>query len=630
MNVQPVSFMPKQDAKAPSSMNPQENRVEEKSFSKELERKVDAPGSKKLPEKQLKAQGNKPVEKNEVKEKENTSVEKKVTKEDSEKKTESGEGKLTKKQTTKEERLKKFMDSLESEFQIPPTRIVEAFSELTPEELSLPADQSIDRVVEKLDLNGEEMVKVKDLYGDLVQDLGEIDTRKAETDFGMAQNMGAIGLTRERFDKVKTDRVALQKSLDQMNQSFWQPQLTPQITTPIQADVMAKAQMATRGRSGLDSYRDLSKDNTIAGLVPGELAVDQDHEFLIDPRSGEIINPDPNLIATDEGNQAFGKKEAAMMGAAAALGISKMKADSEDGAALPALDSGYGMEQSKAAMPVNPKANQLANLETLATTPADVSASMLAKLATSSNSSGNSTDFFSKGEGNSGFQKSAVTGKKTDGEEMKSMLAASLGVGAELKDSSLNASPITAPLTQAEISPEIADRNIQNVMQQAQYLVKNGGGEMKVRMTPEGLGEIQLTVELKEGKVQLHMAADNKDTKKMLESSISDLRESLSQQKISLDSVKIDSVVRTNVENQANGNGQPGQNQNQNQEHRDTRQFWNQFQENFGGRSQREALFEAPKAKGYAPKKSATLAPATEVSTASRSNGKSSSLNLVA
>lgn len=630
MNVQPVSFMPKQDAKAPSSMNAQENRVDEKAFSKELERRGDTLGAKKLPEKQLKPQGSKPAEKSEVASKEDTSVEKKVAKVDSEKKSESGEGKLTKKQTTKEERLKKFMDSLESEFQVPPTRIVEAFSELTPEELSLPADQSIDRVVEKLDLNGEEMAKVKDLYGDLVQDLGELDARKAESDIGTAQNMAALGLTRERFDKVKNDRVALQKSLDQMNQSFWQPQLTPQIATPIQADVMAKAQMAARGKSGLDSYRDFSQDSMAAGLVSGDLAIDQNREFLYDPRSGEVVNPDPNLMLNEEGDQVFSDKEAAAMGAATALALSKMKAKDVDTKALAGLDSGFNMEPSKAALPGGLKPNQLANMESLASGPTDVSTAMLAKLANSSNSSGGSSDFFSKGEGNSGSQKSQVSGKKTDGEEMKSMLAASLGTGAEIKDSSLNQAPIAAPLTKAEISPEVADRNIQNVMQQAQYLVKNGGGEMKVKMTPEGLGEIELIVQLKEGRVQLHMATENKETKKMLESSISDLKESLSQQKISLDSVKIDSVVRTNVENQTNSQTQSGPNQNQNQENRDTRQFWNQFQENFGGRSQRDALLEQPKAKGYAPKKSATLAPATDASTASRSNGKSSSLNLVA
>lgn len=604
--------MPMQDAKAPSGMNAQENRVDENAFSKEIERRGDALGAKKFTDKDVRPQGNKPAEKNEVS-KEDSSVEKKVTgqkatKEDSGKKTESSEGKLTKKQMTKEEHLKKFMDSLESEFQIPPTRIVEAFSELTPEELSLPADQSIDRVVAKLDLNGEEMARVKDLYGDLVQNLGELGARKADTDFGTAQNMAALGLTRERFDKVKNNRVALQKSLDQMNQSFWQPQLTPQIVTPIQPEVMTKAQMATRGRNGLDSYRD----------------------FLYDSRPGDPLVQDPDLMVTNEGEQVLSKPDAAAMGAATALAISKMKDEGSDAKALANLDAGYNTEQSKVALPAGPKVNQLANMEALTNAPTDVPTAMLAKLATSSNSSGGSSDFFSKGENHSGSGKPQLSTKKTDGEEMKSMLAASLGASVETKESPASSAPIAAPLTQAEISPDVADRNIQNVMQQAQYLVKNGGGEMKVKMTPEGLGEIQLVVELKEGRVQLHMAAENKETKKMLESSISDLKESLSQQKISLDSVKVDSVVRTNVENQANGNGQPGQNQNQNQEHRDTRQFWNQFQENFGGRSQREALFEAPKAKGYAPKKSATLAPATEVSAASRSNGKSSGLNLVA
>ena len=115
----------------------------------------------------------------------------------------------------------------------------------------------------------------------------------------------------------------------------------------------------------------------------------------------------------------------------------------------------------------------------------------------------------------------------------------------------------------------------------------------------------------------------------MLESGISDLRDSLSMQKINLDSIKIDSVVKTNVDVQTQNQNHFSQNQNQNQDSRDTRQFWNQFQDQFGGRPNREALYEPPKAKGYAPTKSSTIAPA-DASTASRSKGKSKSLNLVA
>ncbi len=634
MNVQPVSFMPKPDAKAPSSMNSQENRVDEKGFSKELERRVD--------DKQAKVQGEKlPKPENKEVVTKDTSVEKNVAekkvtekkvKNDPEEKPESGESKLTKKADTKEERLKKFMDSLESEFQIPPTRIVEAFSELSPEELSLPADQSIDRVVDKLNLDEESMSKVKDLYGSLVQDLETIDTRQTESNIGMAPSVAAIGLTRERFDKIKTQREALQKSLDQMNQSFWQPQVNPQITTPIQGDLMAKAQVAARGRSGIDSYRDISADNTMqstmAGLTPGDLATDQNREFIYDPRTGDMYKVDPNVMASEDGNQSFSTKDAAVMGAAAALAVSKMKSKGDLEGMSP-MDAKFGMEASKASMPVGPKPNQLANLESLTNAPADVSTAMLAKLGNSSNSSGGSSDFFSKGGGGgSESHKTQVSGKKADGDDMKAMLAASIGAGTELKETSLNSTPVIVPGTNAQVSPEATDRNVQNVMQQAQYLVKAGGGEMKVKMTPEGLGEIQLSVELKDGKIQLHMATENKETKKMLESSLSDLRESLSQQKISLDSVKIDTVARTNTENHASNNNQFGQNQNQ--ESRDTRQFWNQFQDQFGGRPGREGLFEPPKAKGYAPKKSETLAPATEVSSTSRSNGKSSTLNLVA
>jgi flagellar hook-length control protein FliK len=652
LNVQTVPFMPMQDAKALSkSVDLKENRADTEAFSKELERKVEEAGvgkDSKSPQNKI-LKDNKGVQshdgqKAESREsKETDSVEKREVK-DSVKKTESGEGKLTKKQATKEERLKRFMDSLESEFQIPPTRIVEAFSELTPEELSLPADQSINRVVENLNLSEEAGAEVKDLYGSLVLDLEKIDSSKLDSSSSKALNstLGAgasFGLTQERFDKVKNQKLALQKSLDQMNQSFWQPQVMTPIQNPIaaQGDMSLKPQISNRERMGIASYRDISQAATVAEPMDfADLGMTPDSEFNFDPDTGEMIMPDPNVKSASMVNESQGPN---MMAAASALAARQMM-ETEGGqtdaaaAGLPMMDSNYanasGLDKTKM-LSNNPKASQLASkLDGLSVNPTEYSTAMLAKLNSASNSSRGSSDFFSQGEKGSDQQKSQVGAGKTNGDEMKAMMAASIGMGAEAKESASSAAPIAAPLSKVEISPEVTDRNIQNVFQQAQYLVKKGGGEMKIKMTPEGLGEIQLRVELKEGRVQLHMMAENKETKKMLETSLPDLRESLNQQKISLDSVKIDSVVRTNVENQAQGGNQFGQNQNQHQDPRETRQFWNQFQENFGGRSQRDALFEQPKPKGYAPKASNTIAPAESTSVASRSKGTSKGLNLVA
>lgn len=610
MNVQPVSFMPQRDSKSLKSMDGLENRVEQEAFSKELERRVD--GAK--IGKDISKQGQK-AEKGESKH--DSPVEKKEAKDsESEVKPESGDGKL--KKQTKQERLKKFMDSIESEFQIPPTRIVEAFSQLSPQELSLPANQSMDRVVSELNLDGESADKVKDLYGELVQDLGSLDssTTGSSSEAPKLSSAGAFGLTQQRFDKVKTQRDALQKSLDQMNQSFWQPQQVVVLAQPPPSDALSKTALSGRDRASIESYRDISAAGGMSGLDPDAFGIQQDREFIYDPNTGEIFAPNAE------------SKTAAVVGAEPDLMLKKTDSNSDQRSlAMPLAAGKYNIDQSASMNAMSqPMSKPAGKMDVMSTSPGDAT-SILSKLnLPQGGPASGKSDFFSQSGGKGSEAKKIDTAsKKGSGEEMKGLMAASLIGGTDLKDNSLNASsaaPIATPIT-----PDVADKNIQNVMQQAQYLVKNGGGEMKVRMTPEGLGEIQLSVQLKDGKVQMQMVADNKETKKMLESNLSDLRESLSQQKITLDSVKIDSVVRTNVENQTQNNNHFSQNQNQ--DARDTRQFWNQFQDQFGGRPQREALYEQPRAKGYATKKADTIAPAESTSSV-RSSEKSKGLNLVA
>lgn len=96
------------------------------------------------------------------------------------------------------------------------------------------------------------------------------------------------------------------------------------------------------------------------------------------------------------------------------------------------------------------------------------------------------------------------------------------------------------------------DANINELMNQAQYLVKKGGGEMTVKMSPEGMGEVQLKVQLLNGKLSVEMQTQDRDVKKMVEDSLSDLKSGLAAHRISLEHVKINNTVTaTNADNSA-------------------------------------------------------------------------------
>jgi flagellar hook-length control protein FliK len=112
---------------------------------------------------------------------------------------------------------------------------------------------------------------------------------------------------------------------------------------------------------------------------------------------------------------------------------------------------------------------------------------------------------------------------------------------------------------------------------------------MTVKMTPEGLGEITIRVISENGKMNLQIATETAEAKKLLDSSISDLKNQLNAHRLSNEVVKVDVIAGTNTDQNVQTNLN---HQQQNFSHQQTRQFWNQFNENFGNRSQREGYLD--------------------------------------
>jgi flagellar hook-length control protein FliK len=152
---------------------------------------------------------------------------------------------------------------------------------------------------------------------------------------------------------------------------------------------------------------------------------------------------------------------------------------------------------------------------------------------------------------------------------------------------------------------------------------------MKVEMTPEGMGTIHLKVMLQDGKVNMQMSADTQEAKKTIESSLAELKTSLAAHKLSVENVKVDVVNSTSTDtatqNQTNMNGQ-------HQRDQQTRQFWNQFNDNFGSQGRQESLMAFQQAnRGYGKQRD----PLQPIETASKASGrtvegKGSGINLVA
>ncbi len=117
-----------------------------------------------------------------------------------------------------------------------------------------------------------------------------------------------------------------------------------------------------------------------------------------------------------------------------------------------------------------------------------------------------------------------------------------------------NATPANAnnPMMNAEGIKKIFDR--------ASMMVKEGGGSIRIDLGNEGLGAVDLALDIKDKTVELRIIASSHQAREILSQELPKLRESLLQQNLNLDKVEI-GLGGGSAWSQSSGNGQSnGQN----------------------------------------------------------------------
>lgn len=179
------------------------------------------------------------------------------------------------------------------------------------------------------------------------------------------------------------------------------------------------------------------------------------------------------------------------------------------------------------------------------------------------------------------------------------------------------------------LSMQDRQENIQNILNGAQILVKEGGGEMKVQMSPEGMGPVELKVSMQDGRLKVEMLTESQEAKKIIESQLTDLKMGLAGHKLAVDSLKVDVVQKLNTE--SNTQNFTNMNQQQQQQSQDQlRQMWSQFSDQLGSQ-RRNSYFDVGGPKDNLGKKEALNPVSTNTKAQPRQVvGKGEGLNLVA
>jgi flagellar hook-length control protein FliK len=160
---------------------------------------------------------------------------------------------------------------------------------------------------------------------------------------------------------------------------------------------------------------------------------------------------------------------------------------------------------------------------------------------------------------------------------------------------------------------------VPELVQQAHLMVKDGGGDMKVTLHPDGLGEVALRVSVNDGKVNVQMITESDEAKKLIERQIGDLKSGLTQNHLQVDSIKVDTA--TNLGKQLEQQYQDAQRQ-------QTQASMEQFRQDGGGQWRR-SFFETGVVNPYHTQGDAPRDTQAPVAARARSDG-SRRLDLVA
>ncbi len=138
--------------------------------------------------------------------------------------------------------------------------------------------------------------------------------------------------------------------------------------------------------------------------------------------------------------------------------------------------------------------------------------------------------------------------------------------------------------------------NLARISERVDQMAASGGGQAKIKLNPEGLGEIELRVKVVGGQVRVELLTDKPEVKELFENSLSDLRSQLAQHKMNLEDLKV-------VSSQGASSSDLGSslNQNKDQAHQSLDILREMLQQGRGEQFSRQSnsFYESPKITKY-------------------------------
>lgn len=423
----------------------------------------------------------------------------------------------------RQQAMQKFVVQMQDELGVPPEKLLEAFANLDAEQLMAPPEEAMSSFMDGLSLTPVQEERAADLYQEMVRTTGEASLNEKFLSMEAGTNFEVLSPR----DRALRD---LNQSLSQLNDTFFMNSSASPMKAQMAAENMDAqlVRLAQAKSNPQEAQEQNSKGLAFSALMMGSAG----------GAAGLMQAGASEGIPSGSGHAQMAGLDAGAEGDMNLLGL-----DSGDSVInINSLSLGDGQNGSSDSDFANEFLGQDASS-------LDAGREKMARM----NNSPNQTDFAAQmaAERSKAGGEAARSGP-SEGEAAKGS-STSMGLDSTLS-AAVPAAGQTQPLMAGAASagpaamiingpqPTAQDEaeNVRELIKQAQVMLKKGGGEMKLEMRPEGMGQVHLKVNVENGQVHVQMLTENDATKKLIESGLNDLRSHLTAQKLQVESLSVD------------------------------------------------------------------------------------------
>lgn len=465
--------------------------------------------------------------------------------------------------------MQTFLRKMKEQLNVQPEQIMAAFGSLSIEELTNPPEMNLEKIIQGLNLSEQQKPVAKQLFEDMMKQTAA--NSMAEYLKNSGQQL-ALQVTSQKEIQQK----ALDQSITKMNQNFFMADQKPMLQNP----VLAKQQMPNPMMS---EQQLVAQDENQQGMeIPG---------FI--PTAGKMempahLAPTANPMAAAQSLPSENAAEPVVAPEKTAGKLTAKAAPAVASAEVPAAAAKAVTPEWLSALMPQAKGASASSLFSEASSDSDddtaldtsdlqdlnapqIDAGQLEKLKAALQAQANTQD-------NS-------EGKKEDGSTQELNIQPQAG---QAKPAGFDKAIASLGLNSKQPTPGQESSNVKELINQAQFMIKKGGGEMKVRLTPEGLGEVAMRVNVRDGQVSVEMITESNEAKSLIEKGLGDLKATLASHKLNVDHIKVDLAQNT---------AKDFQQQHENAGRHQAQQFMEEFRQD--NQQWRQSFYDVPGAKAY-------------------------------